>query len=236
MIRQRFIDLVEASTCPDESAAGRFETWLASLSLEEVALYVKGLISDVGYRSLCRRLTPNPPSVLDLCDLNGYVLQLLYWYPLADKSIYGAYDTEDIHSHFSYIATKALRGRAYVMDLFQLSADGSVHQTEEMVFDAGMHRTIAPVEIHRVRPATSQPALSIRVVLPPVVGRMRIYDRESGLLKQEITASSERRAVELAGIVATLDRDLFSGALQELADNCLLADSRNELERLISLG
>lgn len=220
---------------PSCSQASVLQGWIRTISLDDITAALDACTRQ-DLRSVVRRLTPNPPSVLDLIDLRGYVLQVLYWYPLDDKSIYGNYDTEDVHSHFGFIVTRALIGNPYVATHFRLGADGGVHRVGESLFQEGADSIISPEDIHSVRNSSSAPAVSVRVVLPPSRAEMQVYDKNTGTLKEVIVSSTERRTIELAGLLATLDARRFEERVSDLQKDCLLPKSIAELTRLTAIA
>ena len=237
MVPDSFRDVVEGLDCQPVSASQAciFQGWIRTISLDDLteALSAYG---QQDLRSLVRRLTPNPPSVLDLIDVRGYVLQVLYWYPLDDKSIYGNYDAEDIHSHFGFIVTRALIGNPYVATHFRLAEDQRVHWVGESLFQEGADNVITPEDIHSVRNSSGSPALSVRIVLPPSRAEMQVYDKATGAVKEVIVSSTERRTIELAGLLATLDARRFEQSVRDLQKDCLLPKSIAELTRLTAIG
>ena len=237
MLLDSFRDIVEGFGCQPVTAAQAyvFQGWIRTISLDDIteALSAYG---QQDLRSLVRRLTPNPPSVLDLLDVRGYVLQVLYWYPLEDRSVYGSYDTEDIHSHFGFIVTRALIGNPYVATHFRLGQDQRVQMVGESLFQEGADSIIAPEDIHSVRCSSGRPALSVRIAFPPNRAEMQVYDKDAGTVREVIVSSTERRTIELAGLLATLDARRFEQSVKDLQKDCLLPKSIGELARLTALG
>lgn len=213
--------------------AEAFLAWIETVSIQQVKESIFESVC-LDWRAVARRLTPNPPSVLDLDDLHGFCLQILFWFPIRDSKTYGTYDTEDVHSHFGYIVTRGLIGTPYETTRYEPCGADRVRQRERITFSEGEAYIIAPHDIHSVAHKGDSPALSLRVVLPYSMARMNVYDPATGQLKETIKCGSENKAVELAGILATLGgfKDVTESIEASLRDE----QSRRDFERLVRIA
>lgn len=209
------------------------EQWLGEVTLAVVRDEVSNTIT-FDLEETVRRVTPNPPAILDLCSVNGVTLQVICWYALGDTS-YDKYDSEDIHDHFGFIATRALIGQPYHERRYKRSNDSSVELGQAFEFMEGMTQIIEPDVIHSVRHIGAAPGLSLRITLAPCRPFMSVFDARSGKVRETILAHRERQREDLAAILTSIDGAGMAAHVRALEARCVSTEARQGIERLLSI-
>ncbi len=215
--------------------AKKCERFLNDIELDNVKDYLRLLISSDIIATL-HKSTIDPPVVLPLARYKAYSFELTYWYSMSiAKDVDKNYDPEDIHDHFGFLATKMILGEGYEETIYELVNESKVKPITVHFFKAGMTNIISADCIHSIKYNSIKPSVSLRIFLPNTKGIMNIYSKQSGLKCSEIIAPSDKRRYEFAGLLSAIDKEEFLNEINFLKDDCILEDSKSQLEVLVNI-
>lgn len=210
--------------------------FLNSINMIDLTQYFKQKVNGDLTR-LSKIVVTNPPTMFELFNSWGYSLEILYWYPLPEYIDMGGYDTEDIHDHFGFIATRMLKGEGYIEKKYLVNKENEEIELEkELHLKKDKTNLISPDYIHSISYLSKEPSISIRIVFPPSRGIMTVYDRDTKKKKQEIVCATETKAYELGGMLSFIDKNLFKETVDKLHNHLILEQSKNQLSKLVEIN
>lgn len=199
----------EAPNDPTRLAA----EFVATLTLDAINVYLRDR-AQVDLFGLVRDTIGTQPSILKLAHAEGFLLELVHWYPAKNQAI--QMEQEDVHDHFGTIVSRALIGSPYRIIEYEELSPSLVVRVSEREFVEGSVELITPDTIHTAITSDRPNALSVRVVFPFEKPWMRIFCPTTGRLIRRIPNADERRVFDLAYTLSQLDRSGHHDAITAL--------------------